>query len=182
MKMLVERFVTSEALPFDLSDLKAHMRVDHAEEDGQISAMGLTAAAEVEHLAQIALLTQTIRVTLLDPCQGYGLALPIGPVAADAVLSVTIDGEAFAGFDLLGGIRPFLRWQSAFQALRPGILIIEYPAGFGATAADIPADLSQAILDQALMHYEGRAPMDAKSMTVSPHMTRIAARYRGVSV
>lgn len=64
------------------------------------------------------------------------------------------------GLDALG-IRPFLRWQSAYHALRPKILILEYPAGFGATAADIPVDLSQAISDQALLHYDGRAPLDA---------------------
>jgi len=37
-------------------------------------------------------------------------------------------------------------------------------------------------MDQVALHYDGRSPMDAKSLTTSPHMARVAARYRGVQV
>ncbi len=37
-------------------------------------------------------------------------------------------------------------------------------------------------MDQAALHYDGRSPMGAKSLTTSPHMARVAARYRGVQV
>ena len=83
---------------------------------------------------------------------------------------------------MVSGVRPYLRWQDAYHDLTPRQVTIEYQAGFGATATDIPYDLAQALMDQAALHYDGRSPMDAKSLTTSPHMARIGARYRGVQV
>lgn len=182
MKMLVHRTPGGVALPFDLDELKLHLRATEDAEDDAISKIGRTAAAEIEHFAQIGLLTQTIRVTIFDPGQDCGLTLPIGPIADDETPTVTIDGTAFAAFDVVAGTRPYLRWQDAYHDLTPRQITIEYQAGFGAAATDIPADLAQALMDQAALHYDGRSPMDAKSLTTSPHMARIGARYRGVQV
>ncbi|ASM72844.1 MULTISPECIES: head-tail connector protein [Roseobacteraceae] len=182
MKMLVDRTAIGTALPFVLEDLKNHIRVDGAGDDAAITNIGHTAAAEIEQFAQIALLTQTIRVTIFKPGQEFGLILPIGPVADEDVPTVTIDGQAFTDFNFLGGNRPFIQWLDSFYRLTPTKLMIEYQAGFGQAASDIPRDLAQALMDQAALHYDGRSPMDAKSLTTSPHMARVAARYRGVQV
>lgn len=182
MKMLMHRVSSSDVLPFVLDDLKLHLRIDGDAEDGAITSIGETAAAELEQFAQIALLTQTIRVTIFNPSREHGLRLPIGPVSFDHMPTVTIDGAPFIGFDFEGGNRPYIRWLASYDNLTPDRITIEYQAGFGATASDIPADLAQAIMDQAALHYDGRSPMDAKSLTTSPHMARIGARYRGVQV
>lgn len=182
MKMLVHRTAGGAALPFVLDDLKLHLRVPDDAEDTAIQNIGETAAAEIEQFAQIALLTQTIRVTIFNPSREYGLSLPIGPVADDDVPTVTIDGEAFTAFDFVGGNRPYIRWLADYHDLTPSRMTIEYQAGFGAAAADVPPDLAQALMDQAALHYDGRSPMDAKSLTTSPHMARVGARYRGVQV
>lgn len=180
MKMLVTRTPGGAALPFVLDDLKLHLRVDFNDDDSSITTIGETAAAEIEQFAQIALLTQTITVTIFDPSRACGLSLPIGPVAGDATPTVTIDGTAFTAFDFAGGIRPYIRWHADYHGLTPSQMTIEYEAGFGPAASDIPADLGQALMDQAALHYDGRSPIDAKSLTTSPHMARIGARYRGV--
>lgn len=182
MKMLVHRTAVSTAPPFAIDDLKLHLRVSDDAEDTAITNIGLTAAAEIEQFAQIALLTQTIRVTIFNPLQEYGLSLPIGPAADDNIPTVTIDGAAFTAFDFVGGNRPYIRWLASFYDLTPSRMTIEYQAGFGDTAADVPSDLAQALMDQAALHYDGRSPMDAKSLTTSPHMARVGARYRGVQV
>lgn len=182
MKMLVHRTAGGAALPFVLYDLKLHLRVPDDAEDTAIQNIGETAAAEIEQFAQIALLTQTIRVTILNPSREYGLSLPIGPVADEDVPTVTIDGEAFTAFDFVGGNRPYIRWLADYHDLTPSRMTIEYQAGFGDAAADVPPDLAQALMDQAALHYDGRSPMDAKSLTTSPHMARVGARYRGVQV
>lgn len=182
MKMLVHREAVSVAPPFDFAQLKGFLRVDQDDEDLLISNLGHTAAAEIEHFAQIALLNQTIRVVIFNPTQEYGIGLPIGPAAVDATATVTVDGEAFTGFQFEGGKRPYLRWLASFYDLSPSRVVIEYQAGFGATHAAIPPDLAQAIRDQAAILYDARGPMDAKTQTTSPHMARIGARYRGVSV
>ena len=182
MKMLMHRLMSSSALPFILGDLKLHLRASDDAEDAAIQNIGLTAAAEIEQFAQIALLTQTIRVTIFDPDRESGLRLPIGPVADDDTPTVTIDGAAFTGFDFVAGNRPYIRWLTSYHDLTPSRVTIEYQAGFGLNADDIPEDLAQALMDQAALHYDGRSPMDAKSLTTSPHMARIGARYRGVQV
>ncbi|SEL66518.1 phage conserved hypothetical protein, phiE125 gp8 family [Roseivivax marinus] len=182
MKMLVHRTAGGAALPFVLNDLKTHLRVLDDAEDDAIRNMGETAAAEIEQFAQIALLTQTIRVTVFDPERSSWLNLPIGPVSFDAVPTVTVDGELFTAFELVGGNRPCIRWLAGYHDLSPGRLTIEYQAGFGNAAADVPSDLAQALMDQAALHYDGRSPMDAKSLTTSPHMARVSARYRGVQL
>lgn len=182
MKMLVHRTPGGAALPFVLDELKLHLRAPDDSEDTAITNMGKTAAAEIEQFAQIALLTQTIRVTIFNPGQDYGLRLPIGPVAEDEIPTLMIDGVAFTAFDFAYGDRPYIRWLADYFDLTPSRMIIEYQAGFGAAASDVPPDLAQALMDQAALHYDGRSPMDAKSLTTSPHMARIGARYRGVQV
>lgn len=181
MKMLVHRANTTSALPFDLDNLKAHLRFDHDDEDALITNMGHTAAAEIEQFAQIALLTQTVRVIMFHPGDEQGLRLPIGPASDDDTPTVTIDGAAFTAFQFVGGNRPYIQWLDDYFNLSPSRVTIEYQAGFGAAATDIPADLAQAVMDQTALHFDGRSPMAAKSLTTSPHMARIAARYRGVS-
>jgi len=181
MKVLVQRTALGQNAPFSLEDVKTHLRVDHDDDDAAILNMGMTAAAEIEGFAQVALLTQSIRVTIFDPIEDSGLTLPIGPVADDAGMTVTIDGQTFAGFEFVGGMRPYLRWRPEFPGMMPSRIVIEYQAGFGDTADNVPPDLRLAIMDQAAAIYDGRSPSDAKSLTTSPHMMRIAARYRGVS-
>jgi uncharacterized phiE125 gp8 family phage protein len=183
MKMLVHRVPADSAEPFVLDDVKDHVRVQDGTEDAAIRRMAWTAAQEIEQFAQIALLTQTIRVTIFDPSPlEYHLRLPIGPVDDDATPTVTVDGAAFTDFAFVGGMRPYIRWLASYHELTPDRINIEYTAGFGATASAIPPDLAQAITDQAALHYDGRSPMDARSLTTSPHMARIGARYRGVQV
>ncbi|MBL3553864.1 hypothetical protein [Rhodovulum sulfidophilum] len=184
MKMLVHRQSDSTELPFVMNDLLKFVALSEDDADffSELEPIGKAAAEEIEKFAQIALLNQTVRVTIFDPVKEYGLSLPIGPVAEDKTPIVTIDGEVFTGFDFVGGNRPYIRWFAKFYDLTPSRMTIEYEAGFGDTAADIPADLYQALMDQAALHFGWRSPLDAKSLTNSPHMARIAARYRGVQV
>lgn len=183
MKMLVHRVAPSVNIPFSLAALKTYLRVNHNVEDALISEMGMAAAGEIEHFAQIALLTQTVRVTIFKPALGEcGLSLPIGPVPDSAVITVTVDGAPFTAFDFVTGPRPYIQWLAKWHDLRPSRVSIEYQAGFGETSGNIPSDLMLAIMDQVALHYEGRAPMDEKALTTSPHMARIGARYRGVSL
>lgn len=182
MKMLVRRICIDERDPFNFQEVMRHVRVDDTTEELAVIRAARAAAYEIEQFAQIALLTQAIRVTIFNPAQGYGLSLPIGPATDDDMPTVTIDGAAVTAFDFVGGNRPYIRWLSSYHDVTPRRMIIEYEAGFGTDASSIPHDLAQALMDQAALHYEARSPMDTKSLTTSPHMVRIGARYRGVQV
>ncbi|EAP84901.1 phage head-tail connector protein [Sulfitobacter sp. EE-36] len=182
MKMHLHRSYVSAQLPFDLDLVKLHLRVADDDDDSAISYIAKTAAREIEQFAQIALLTQTISVTLFDPTLDRILTLPIGPAADDAITTVTVEGEPFTAFTFFGGIRPCMWFRPEYRHTTPSQVTIEYQAGFGDDASSIPPDLAQALMDQAALHYDGRSPMDARSLTTSPHMARIGARYRGVQL
>ena len=178
MKVITKRTPIATDLPVSVPDLKFHIRTD---EDG-IERYGQTAAAEVEHFAQVGLLHQRINLTILAPDDSEGIQLPIGPSYADTVPTVKLDAVPFTGFDFYSGLHPHITWHRSYFDAAPSLVEIEYEAGFGAQASDIPPDLTQAILDQAALHFDGRSPMDGKSLTTSPHMARVGARYRGVKV
>ncbi len=182
MNMNLDRSPVSADDPFVLEDLKLHARVAHDDEDTAIRKIGATVAAEFEQFAQVALLTQDIRVQVFDVTLGDSLRLPVAPLAEGAGVAIQIDGLAFSGFELSSGLRPYIRWLPEHRQRLVGNLIIDYRAGFGSTASDIPSDIAQAIMDQATVHYDARGALDAKSLTTSPHMARVGARYRGVQV
>ncbi|WP_334061375.1 head-tail connector protein [Limimaricola cinnabarinus] len=182
MKMLAHRTPISGALPVSLDAVKAHLRVDGSDDDAAIINIAHAAAAELEQFAQIALLNQTIRVTIFQPDPSGYFFLPIGPAKDDSATTVSIDGEPFTDFEFLGGNRPSIRWLGGFHDMRPDRITIEYQAGFGAEATAIPHDIAQAVMDQAALHFDGRSPMDPKMLATSPHMARVGARYRGVQI
>lgn len=181
MKMFVHRTPSEgNPQPFELNRIKDHARVDHEDEDIGFMVLGWTAASEIEHVAQIALLTQTIRVTVFQPCRDSFLSLPIGPAYQTEGVTVTLDGVPFTGFEFVPGNRPAINWGADYHDLFPTRLQVEYQAGFGPAVQYIPLDLQLAVADQAALIYDNRAGGDGKALTSSPHMARIAARYRGL--
>jgi len=158
--MIIERLTTPTALPFDATALADHVRVTDAAQIAEATRHGRAAAAEAEDYGQLALLTQTIRVTLDAWPRTAWVALPITPMPDALSVTVTVDGVAYD--------KPC------------GLVVIEYQAGFGDAASDIPAPLAHAILDQAAALFDARGLGDGKSNGMSAHMSRIVARYRGV--
>jgi uncharacterized phiE125 gp8 family phage protein len=177
--MIIERITTPVAQAFDLSELKLHCRIDHPDDDMALARFGKAAASELEAYAQVALIDQTIRLTLDAWPRSLTLALPIAPVIDALSVVMTVDGQAFDAYSVTTGQRPALRLSGE----RPcGLIVIEYLAGFGPALTDLPADLANAILDQACVYFDLRGDSTAKSNGMSPHMARVAARYRRVSL
>ncbi|WP_417587399.1 head-tail connector protein [Pararhodobacter oceanensis] len=178
---LIERTPSGTADPVTAAELADHMRIELAE---ATSAMRFARAAadEIEAYARIALLSQEI-VAISEPCPSTPLCLPVGPVAADASVTVElleVDGSLTPvpdGWHLEAGLYPKLH----FDQIPGGRLKITYAAGYGASSADIPDDLSHAILDHALRLYDRRGDTDAPA-TMAPATARICARYRRVMV
>lgn len=170
----------SAALPVTLADAKAYARVTHSAEDSVFTALIKTAALEVEQYTDLALLSQTITATT-DADPGYTVALPVGPVAAGATVTVhTIEADGSAtliasGYWLEAG--RYARLHFTTDTTPTGPLRITYPAGYDS----VPADLSHAICDHVLRMYGQRGDDDVKQ-GLSPASARIAARYRKVSV
>lgn len=162
------------------SELQEHMRLDADLVDGAVAYVK-AASAEVEAYCNIALLDQTV-TALSDTFPDTSLALPVGPVAADATITVELqetDGTYTAvtdGWFLQAGLFPKLH----FASTPGGRMRVTYPAGYGDTSTDIPADLRLAICDLSARLYDYRA--SDKTATMPAATARICARYRKVKV
>lgn len=161
-----------------LTDAKQWARVDGDDEDADFVRMIDAVAREAEDYAQIALLDQTIRILLPRWPRGH-VRLPIVPILDRTSISVTINTQPWPDVALDGGARSLLMICGNPP---PGVVVIEYRAGFGALPEAIPADIVQAMLDQVAVYYETRGAVDAKAVTISPQFARILGRYRGVGL
>ena len=177
------RHVAPEAPAVDVADAAEHARVWEADETDALAALALTATLELEAQASLALLTRTVELRLTGwPASGK-IRLPIGPVQDGATATVTANGEPVIGAELLPGRHGELRLEAETAALlSEAEIVITYPAGYGATPGDVPADLRHAILDQVAALYDARGAADPRRMTAAPAFLRIAARHRGARV
>lgn len=181
--MQITRAPISADAPFTLADVKLHARVDHPEDDAALSRMAWAAAREIEGLGNVALLSQSVTVTL--DAWGLDLHLPIAPLWVDGAAGehpITVEALAedgtvsiVAGWHVLPGRWPALRLPTVTASQ----LRVTYPAGFGSTAASISEDLQLAICDQAARFYDARGADDV-AQGLSPAAARIMARYRRV--
>lgn len=177
--MIVQRTPLSAVNPFVLADVQRHLRVTDADMMAESQAFALAAVKEFEAYAQVALIDQTITVTLEEDIRRALLQLPIAPMIDPLSVTVVADGVAFAAFAVIAGQRPALR----FTDVKPcGLVVIQYKAGFGPAVTDVPQDIKLAIADQAAAYFDQRGAADGKTVAMSPHMARIAARYRRVSL
>ncbi len=169
-----------------LDQVKARARIVGDDDDAELSLLIDTAASEIEAHCGIALLAQSVTVTLRAWCRGIPLA--IGPFwaegLADHPVTVELLDEAGiatphpAGWWIEGGRYPVLNLTGNGNG---AAIRITYPAGFGIDADSIPADLQLAITDHAAMMYDARGLTDA-AQGLSIAAARIAARHRRVAV
>ncbi|MEM9902290.1 MAG: hypothetical protein AAF865_13160 [Pseudomonadota bacterium] len=163
-----------------LDDLKHHLRIMHADDDGEIALFAVAAQRELELYGEIAITRQTIRVALEGIPQCGEIRLPVGPVERGTAVSVSVDGEPYAGWRLRPGLRGRLRFDDP-EALSGSEVEIEYTAGFTTP----PPDLVIAVRDQGAMYFDGRATSVLRadrSGGISDHARRIVGRYRGVAI
>ena len=179
--MNTERTRINSNLPVSVGDAKAHARITGTHDDAAIADMIRTAAADIEAMTGLALLSTTI-VHTPDDAPASVISLPVGPVASGATATVAVielDGSTTAvasGFWLEGGRYPRLH----FTTTPGGRLRITYTAGFGATADALPRDLAMAISDQAVRLYDQRGGINDKGAALSAMTARVIARYRQV--
>src|SRR5690606_7580918 len=152
-------------MPVSLAEAKAHLRVDHDDQDDLITAQIKAATAWLDGYAGIlgrALVTQTWRQDFV----GFAdhLALPISPVIAIVSISYfdvgnvqqTLDPGLYDLFaDARGAhvaLRPGQSWPGTFR--RADAVSVAFTAGYGA-AADVPEPIRHAILLIVQRLYDG---------------------------
>ena len=156
--------------PVSLAEAKAHLRVDASDEDAFISSLVTTARLQIEAVLDLALITQQWQwIADCWPLNNV-VELPMRPLQSiDAVrvrgaddvatvldpISYSVDGAS---------VPPRVASRSGFWPT-PGARLngieIDFTAGFGAAAADVPADIRQALLLLAAYWFEHRDPTSA---------------------
>lgn len=144
--------------PVTLSEAKAHLRVDSdiTAEDTLITALIKAARETAEGRTWRAFLEQTLLLTLDDWPEGDVIELPRPPlIEVDSVQYYDVDGvlqtmaEADYQVDATsepGRVMP--AYDGSWPSLRevPNAVQIQYTAGYGDEAGDVPQKLKQAIL------------------------------------
>lgn len=142
--------------PVALEAVKLHLRVDGDDEDDLISALITSSREHVEKYCGIALITQTVQLTIdaFIPV----IRLPRSPVADVTRISyvngvgedVTVEAEdntlwRFSQASMQAVISPFFGSSWPCTANVPGAVQIQYTAGYGA-ATSVPQAIKQALL------------------------------------
>jgi uncharacterized phiE125 gp8 family phage protein len=142
-----------QAEPLTLAEVKAHLRLEGEDEDALLSALIRTAREHLERQTGLCLMAQAWRFYLDRwPVNGM-IQIARGPVQAIETIQVfDADGvptNLTAGDRLLDGeARPARLWlrdpPSPGQAING--IEIDFTAGYGESAADVPDTLKRAML------------------------------------
>jgi uncharacterized phiE125 gp8 family phage protein len=178
--------------PVTLAEAKAHLRVDSTAEDTLVASLIITSRLHVEAAVGLALITQSWSYFLDGWPPGPALKLPLRPVQTiDAVrlydesaVVTTVPPETY----LLDGSNAPARLvrQGATVWPAPGRVAngieIAFTAGYGDTAADVPAPVRQAILLLLAHWYEHRTPFEvgAAAQPVPGMVSELLGPYRSL--
>lgn len=177
------------APPVTVNDAKAHMRVTHDGEDALIGELIDAAGRFLTEDIGVALTDQDWRLSLSDPPPGP-IALSRHPVTS--IIAVTVY-DAEGAPTLLDGsaYRLDVRARPATLTFEPGAvpaatngIEIDFRAGFGATAVEVPDTLRRAVLALVAHWYEFRAVYDAADQPVAIPMaySRLVRAWRRIGI
>jgi uncharacterized phiE125 gp8 family phage protein len=147
--------------PVTVIEAKQQAVIEHAEHDTMVERLIAAARQEAEQRTGRALITQTWRQG--QPAQGDTVPLRRWPLLE--VLSVTDDEGTLDPADYQVEIGEF-PMVIATRAL-VGTVVVEYKAGYGDEAADVPAPIRQWILATVAALYEHRETAIVGSITAS---------------
>lgn len=179
------------AEPVTVAEAKAHLRIDHNAEDVLIGSLILTSRLHIEAALGLALISQGWRL-LLDRWPSRGsVRVPLRPMigvgevrvrAADGAPTVVPASDYVVDLESAEPriARAAASWPEPGRAVHG--IEIDFTAGFGAAASDVPAPIRQAVLLLVAHWYEHRDPIEIGSdATVIPHgISEMLAPWRRV--
>lgn len=171
--------------PVTLAEAKAYLRVDDSAEDGLVATLITAARLHVESTTARALIAQSWRAVLDCWPAGRALRLPVAPLIGLAAINA---------YDEAGAVHPIGLGQFSSEAEPARLLLppviegmpvtrrrqgieIDYAAGYGAAAADVPAGLRQALLTLVASWFEHR---DVATQAPPGGFERLIAPYRRI--
>ena len=153
--------------PVSLAEAKAHLRIDATDEDVLIQNLILTSRIQIETALSLALVTQLWTLKLgCWPRDGI-VEVPITPLQSVSMVRVrstdgTVTVVANDHYEVDAAARPARIYRHPTAALasgrRFGGIEIDFTAGFGGAAADVPASIRRALLHLVAHWFENREP------------------------
>lgn len=143
--------------PISLGEAKAHCRIDGSAEDDTITIYIQAARQHIERVTRRSLITQTWVATFCGfPSSRGGFRLPYGPVQSitsveyydDLNVQTTLATNLYEASltEQISEVFPAVDEVWPTYQSRSDAVTIEYDAGYGDLAADVPAEYRQAIL------------------------------------
>lgn len=184
--------VTPPALePVTLAEAKAHLRVDAADEDVLIQSLILTSRLQIEAALALALISQSWTLTLDCWPQRGLLEMPIGPLqSVSEIRMIAADGTPSivdpAGYDVDHAGTPPRIARLAATSLVPGRrlggIAIDFSAGYGSAASDVPEPIRHALLMLVAHWFENREPPRPRMLPpgIPDAVSDLLLPYRGV--
>lgn len=174
--MILTQTEPAAVLPVTLVELKAHLRIDHADEDTLLETYLAAAARVAEDRLRRTLITTEWRMAVERFPRDGMLRLARPPITSiDAVefydteeTLTTLDAEDYSA-DLAGARlrRPLgVLWPAT--APRDDAVAISYTAGYGDAPEDVPAHYRLAILYLAAHYYSNREPVSIGQLAPLP--------------
>ncbi len=151
--------------PVTVNEAKAHLRIDHGDEDALIASFIATSRLQIEAALNLALITQSWSWRFDSWPDDKVVRLPLRPVQSiDAVQITAADGTVEPippeRFLLDGASLPARLVSTAGAFPRPGAaalgIDVAFTAGYGSAATDVPAPIRQAVLMLTAHWYEHR--------------------------
>ncbi|MGD9783891.1 MAG: head-tail connector protein [Hyphomicrobiaceae bacterium] len=177
--------------PLTLDEVKQHLRIDGTNEDALLASLILTSRLHIETALGLALLQQSWRLSLdAWPRSGF-ILMPLSPVLAVSEIRVAADmGPATvvdaAAYQVDAASRPARIAFDASHVPQPKGLVngieIDFTAGFGMAAGDVPEPVRLALLLLVAHWYEHRDPIEIgmPSTAIPQAVGRLLAPYRVV--
>ncbi|NTJ41709.1 hypothetical protein G6L28_03725 [Agrobacterium larrymoorei] len=174
-----------------LADVKAHLRLDGAQEDALLTSLIVTAREHLERQTGLCLMRQTLRLYLDEWPRDGVILIAKGPVQAIETILVFDDAgdpQDITGTDKLldGDGRPARLWLRNPPA--PGQPLngieVDFTAGFGESGADVPDTLKRAMLIHIghMFAFRGAVAPTDQPAGVPPGYERLIGPFRRVGL
>ena len=176
-----------EAEVLSLSEVKAHLKIEHEAEDDYLNALIVTAREHLERDTGLCLMMQAWRLYLDDWPKDGVISLCHFPVSAIEKL-VIFDTEGVAVDATSGGhqllrhkMPPQLRLSRAARALFSGNgAELDFIAGMSEAASDVPDGLKRAMLLHVshMFAFRGVTTLEDQPASIPSGYERLIAPYR----